>query len=249
MSNESKNLSVIGHLSELRKRLIRSLIVVAVTSILAFVFYERIFDILLYPVQGIQLQAIELTEMLGTIMRVCFATGIIVAVPWLTYELIMFVSPALTSREKKYVFLILPWIAVMFLAGVAFSYYVMVPRMVSFLLTFGSDIAATVPRVKDYISLVTKLLLAVGLVFEMPVLTTFLARIGVIKPEWLASQRKIAIILAFIVAAIITPTVDPINQCIVALPMVVLYEMCIWLAKLVYRKRKAAEAEADAELD
>jgi sec-independent protein translocase protein TatC len=244
MSADEQKLSVIGHLGELRKRLLRSIIVVAITSILAFVFYEQIFQIMIYPVKGIELQAIELTEMLGTIMRISLVSGIIVAVPWLTYELVMFVSPALTRREKKYVYLILPWIALMFLGGVAFSYFIVVPRMVSFLLTFGSDIATTVPRVKDYISIVTRLLLSVGLVFEMPVLTTFLARIGVLKPKWLSDKRKIAIIVAFILAAIITPTIDPINQCLVALPMVFLYEMCIWLAKLVYKRGESEDAPA-----
>jgi len=244
MSSEEKKLSVIGHLSELRKRLIRSIIVVAVTSMLAFIFSEQIYHILTYPVSGIELQAIELTEVLGTTMRVSLVAGIIVAVPWLTYELIMFVSPALTPREKKYVYLILPWIALMFLGGVAFSYFIIVPRMVSFLLGFGSEIAETVPRLRDYISVVSRLLLSVGLIFEMPVLTTFLARIGVLKPEWLSGKRKIAIIVSFILAAIITPTIDPINQCLVALPMIVLYEMCIWLAKLVYKKSPAADTQA-----
>ena len=148
----------------------------------------------------------------------------------------MFVSPALTGREKKYVYLILPWIALMFAGGIVFSYFIITPRMVTFLLTFGSDIATPQIKVGNYISIVTRLLLAVGLIFEMPVLTTFLARIGVLKPEWLSGKRKIAIVVSFILAAIITPTIDPINQCLVALPMVVLYEMCIWLAKLVYKR-------------
>ncbi|MFC2055986.1 twin-arginine translocase subunit TatC [Chloroflexota bacterium] len=241
MSNDEKKLSVLGHLGELRKRLIRSLIVVTVISILSFIFYEQIFDILIGPApQDIELQAIEMTEMIGTIMRVCMVSGIILAMPFLTYELIMFVSPALTSKEKKYVYLILPWIALMFAAGVVFSYYILIPRMVTFLLTFGSNIVTTVPRIKDYINVVTRLLLVVGLVFEMPVLTTFLARLGILKPKWLVDKRKAAIIVAFILAGMITPTIDPINQSLVAIPLIILYEMSIWLAKLVYRKESRA---------
>ncbi len=242
MSDDEK-ISVVGHISELRRRLIRSIIVVAVASILAFSFYQYIFDILVYPVQDIELIFIELTEMLGTIMRVSLTAGIIVSIPWLTYELIMFVSPALTRREKKYVYLILPWIALMFIGGVVFSYFIVVPRMISFLLTFGADIATPQIKIGNYISIVTRLLVSVGLVFEMPVLTTFLARIGVLKPEWLWGKRKIAIVFAFIAAALITPTIDPINQCLIALPIIILYEMCIWLAKLVYKKRPADETE------
>jgi len=237
MSNDEKKLTLLGHISELRKRLIRVLIAVAVAAVLAFVFYQQIFDILKAPAPpDIQLQAVEMTEMLGTIMRVCLVSGIILAMPYLTYELIMFVSPALTRREKRYIYLILPWIALMFAAGVIFSYFILIPRMTEFLVTFGGNIASIEPRIGSYINIVTRLLLAVGLVFELPVLTTFLARLGIIKPKWLADKRKIAIILAFILAAMITPTIDPINQTLVALPLVILYEMSIWLARLVYRK-------------
>lgn len=241
MSSEEKRLSMLGHIGELRKRLIRSLAVVVVAAIITFVFHQWIFEILIAPAQGIQLQAIEMTEMLGTIMRVSLFAAIILAMPYLTYEVIMFVSPALTRREKLYVYLALPWIALMFIGGVLFAYYILVPNVTKFLLTFGSEIAPTVPRIKDYINVVTRMMLAVGLVFEMPVVTTFLARIGVLKSQWLARKRREAIIVSFILAALITPTIDPINQALVALPLIVLYEMSIWLAKLAQRRRPATE--------
>ena len=242
MSNGEDRLSVLGHLTELRKRLIRSVIAVVITSILSFIFYKQIFDILIYPAQDINLIFIEMTEMIGTIMRVCLVSGIILAMPYLTYELIMFVSPALTSKEKRYVYLILPWIALMFAAGVVFAYFILIPPAVQFLTTFGSDIATPQIKIGNYISIITRLLLAIGLVFEMPVLTTFLSRLGVLKPKWLSDKRKMAIILAFILAAIITPTFDPINQSLVAVPLVVLYEMSIWLSKLVHRKEPQSVA-------
>lgn len=227
----------------MRKRLIRSVIAVIITSTLSFVFYQQLFDLLILPAPGIELQSIEMTEMLGTIMRVCLASGVILAMPYLTYELIMFISPALQRREKKYVYLALPWIALMFAGGVAFGYFIAVPRAVDFLLTFGSDIATPQIRIGNYISIVTRLLVSIGLVFEMPVLTTFLARMGVIKPKWLADRRKAAIIIAFIVAALITPTIDPINQTLIAAPLVVLYEMSIWLARLVAKKETKPNAD------
>jgi len=237
MSNDEKKLSVLGHLTELRKRLIRSVIAVVITSIICFIFYQQIFDILLFPApQDIELIFIEMTEMIGTIMRVCLVSGIILAMPYLTYELIMFVSPALTRRENRYVYLILPWIALMFAGGVVFAYFILIPRITGFLISFGSDIAAPQIKIGNYISVVTRLLLAVGLVFEMPVVTTFLSRLGVLKPKWLSDKRQTAIILAFILAAIITPTIDPINQSLVAAPLIVLYEMSIWLARLVHKK-------------
>jgi len=247
MSNDEKKLSILGHLAELRKRLIRSLIAVVITSILSFIFAEQIFNILISPApQDINLIYIEMTEMIGTYMRVCLVSGIILAMPYLTYQLIMFVSPALTRREKRYVYLILPWIALMFAAGVVFAYFILIPRLTEFLLTWPPGIATPQPRIGNYISVVTRLLLVVGLVFEMPVVTTFLSRLGIVKPKWLADKRKAAIILAFILAAIITPTIDPINQSLVAAPLIILYEMSIWLAKLVQRKEPEVVTSASS---
>jgi len=234
--SDAKKLSVLSHLGELRSRLIRSVIAVAIASVIAFIFRDWIFYILILPAEGINLIYIEMTEMIGTIMRVCLAAGIVLAMPYLVYQGIMFVSPALTRKEKKYVYLILPWIALMFLGGVAFGYFILVPPATRFLLTWGADIATPEIRIGNYISIVTRLLLAIGFVFEMPVITTFLSRLGIIKPKWLSDRRRLAIIVAFILAAIITPTFDPINQSLVAVPMIVLYEMSIWLAKLVQRK-------------
>jgi sec-independent protein translocase protein TatC len=242
MSDNDKKLSVLGHFGELRKRLIRSIIVLVITVIISFVFYQQIFQILIYPApEGITLQAVKMTEMLGTTMRVALICGIILAMPYLTYEFIMFVSPALTRREKKYVYLILPWIALMFAGGVVFAYYILIPRITGFLIGWGSNIVTVQPMFSDYVNVVTRLLLVTGLIFEMPVLTTFLSRIGIIKPQWLSSRRKPAIIIAFILAAIITPTIDPINQCLVALPLIILYEMSIWLSKLVYKRKASAD--------
>jgi len=192
---------------------------------------------LIKPAGDINLIFIEMTEMIGTYMKVCLASGIILAMPYLIYQLLMFVSPALTQKEKKYVFTVLPWVTLMFMGGVAFGYFILVPPATRFLITFGSDIAVPQIKIGNYISVVTRLLLAIGLVFEMPLVTTVLVRLGVITPQWLSSKRKLAIIFAFILAAIITPTFDPINQSLVAVPLIMLYEMSIWLAKLVQRRR------------
>ncbi|UCG10238.1 MAG: twin-arginine translocase subunit TatC [Dehalococcoidia bacterium] len=248
--SENQKSPVLEHLGELRRRLIRCLIAVVITSLIAFIFYEQIFNILKTPAPpNLNLQAIEMTEMIGTIMRVCLFSGIILAMPYLVYQALMFVFPALTPREKRYVYLILPWITLMFAGGVTFGYFILLPRITGFLMTFGGDIASIEPRIGSYINIVTRLLLATGLVFELPVVTTFLARIGLVSPKWLASKRKLALIFAFILAAIITPTIDPINQTLVAAPLIVLYEMSIWLAKLVYRGEKKAESLAPAVVE
>lgn len=235
MDNDKK-MTFLGHLLELKARLIKSVIAVAITTTISFVFAKQIFAILIRPTGGIDLIYIEMTEMLGTYMKVCLASGIILAMPYLIYHFVMFVSPALSPREKKYVYVVLPWIGLMFIGGVVFGYFVLIPPAVKFLVNFGSDIATPQIKIGNYISVVTRLLLAIGLVFELPVVSTFLARIGVISYRWLASKRKVAIIFAFILAAIITPTFDPVNQTLVAVPLIVLYEMSIWLAKLVQKK-------------
>ncbi len=244
MSSGGKKLTLIGHIQELRQRLIRIAIAVAITITISFIFYQRIFDILILPAQGFPFIFIEPTEMVGTIMKVCLTSGLILAMPYIIFEAIMFVSPALTRKEKRYLYITLPWIAFMFLAGVAFGYFILIPPAMKFLFSLGSDIAVPQIRIGSYINVITRLLLAIGLVFEMPVVITFLARIGVVKSQWLASKRKWAFIIAFILAAIITPTIDPINQTIVAAPLIVLYEISIWLAKLVQRKEKKVVASA-----
>jgi sec-independent protein translocase protein TatC len=236
-----KSSTILQHLEELRKSLLRCVIAVVITTALTFTFWHQLFHVLIRPAQGVSLIFVDLTEMIGTTFRVCLAGGIILAVPYLTYEFIMFVSPALTNKEKKYVYIVIPWIGLMFAGGVAFSYFILLPPAMRFLSTFGTDIATPQIRIGNYISIVTRLMLATGLIFELPIVTTLLANFGIISPRWLAGKRKWAIILAFILAAIITPTFDPINQSLVAVPLIILYEMSIWLAKLVY-KREAEPA-------
>ncbi len=245
MSGDARR-TVLSHLTELRQCLIKSAIAVVVTTIISFIFANQIFEILIRPAGDIDLIYIEMTEMIGTYMRVSLVAGIILAMPYLVYQFFMFVSPALSRKEKKYVYLILPWVTLMFAGGVAFGYFVLVPPATNFLISFGSEIATPQIKIGNYISVVTRLLLAIGLVFELPVITSFLARLGIITSKWLASRRRTAIIVAFILAAIITPTFDPINQSLVAAPLVILYEVSIWLAKLFQRKKPQADTSPPA---
>ena len=245
MSKDNR-LTITGHLIEIRQRLTISVIALVITVIVAFVFYEEIFHFLIAPAGNIPLIYTEMTEMLGTTMKVSLAGGVVLAMPFFVYQFIMFVSPALTRKEKKYVYIALPWIALMFAGGVAFAYFILLPPALKFLLTFGGDIATPQIKIGNYITLVTRLLVAIGVVFEIPVVITFLSRLGIVTPQWLSRKRKWAFIGAFILAAIITPTMDPINQALVAVPLVVLYEISILLSKLVYRRRVKADASSDS---
>ena len=233
---------IMEHLVEVRNRLFKSVAAIIVTTILAFIFYKQIFLFLTGPApDDLNLQTITIMEPLSIFFRVCLTAGIVVAMPFLVYQLFAFVSPALTGKEKRYIYMILPAVAVMFFIGVAFAYYVALPRAMGFFATFGKDLVgenglSIAPTISSYINIVTRLLLGVGLMFETPIIIMVLTRMGLVTPKWLAARRKLWIVLAFVIAALITPTFDPINQTIIALPLIVLLEMSIWLAKLVQRK-------------
>lgn len=250
-SAPSGTMPVQGHLVELRSRLGRSLIALLVGVIIAFAFYNQIFNILLLPLNqvvppeevasGAYLIRTELTEFIGVWFRVCLIGGLVIAMPYLVYQVFAYIAPALTSKEKRYVFSILPAVIIMFLFGVAFAYYVALPPAVGFLYEFGSEVAAPQIRIANYINIVTRLIMAVGVAFETPIIIMFLARMGLVTPQWLAGKRKVWIVLAFVISAMITPTFDPINQSIIAAPLIVLFELSIWLSKIVYRKRASTE--------
>lgn len=238
--SKDKKLTFTGHIVELRQRLTWSVIALVITTIIAFVFADEIFDFLIAPAGDIHLIYTEMTEMFSAYMIVSLAGGFVLAMPFFVYHIVMFVSPALTRQEKKYVYIALPWITLMFAGGVAFGYFILLPPAMKFLITFGSDIATPQIKIGNYITLVTRLLVSIGAVFETPVIITFLSRLGIVTPQWLAGKRKWAFIGAFLLAAIITPTMDPINQSLVAVPLVVLYEISIWLSRIVYRRRSKA---------
>ena len=229
---------ITGHLVEMRNRLFKAVAVVIVTTAVAFIFHQQIFDFLLHPA-GPDFAPVrqEMMEGLSTFFRVCLTAGIAVAMPFLVYQLFAFVSPALTAKEKRYIYWILPGVTVMFLAGITFAYFVALPPALGMLIGFGADFAVADISIKDYINIVTRMLLVIGLVFETPVIIMFLARMGLVTSKWLAARRKLWFVLAFVIAAIITPTFDPINQTIIALPLVILLELSIFLAKFVYKKR------------
>jgi len=144
------------------------------------------------------------------------------------------------------VWVLLPASVLSFAAGVAFGYYVLLPPAINFLLNFGGDIATPFIRIGSYVGLVTSLLFWLGAIFELPIVIFFLAKIGVVTPQWLAGKRKWVVVLAFVAGAMITPTFDPVNQSLVAGPIIVLYELGYWLARFGVRKKGKRDVEAEA---
>ena len=215
---------IMSHFSEMRRRFFRSVIAIIVATALSFIFYNQIFEFLLAPAgPEFDPNYIEVMEMLSTIFRVCLTAGFVIAMPFIVYQAFAFLAPALRPSEKRYVFTAVPFIGGLFLAGVAFAYYVALPAALNFLLNFGIDIADPEIRISNYINIVTRLLVAVGISFELPIIIMVLARVGIVTPEWLAGKRKIWLVVAFILGALITPTFDPINQTIIAIPLIILY--------------------------
>jgi len=231
------------HLEELRRRLTRAALGVLVATAVSFALTPRIFHLLLRPAGDIKPVFLDLTEMIGAYFQVAMLGGLVLAIPVILYEVVMFVAPGLTPRERRYLFWLLPSAAASFLVGAMFSYFVLLPPALRFLLTFGTDIATPQIRIGNYISVVTRLMLWTGLGFETPLVLFFLAKIGLVTYRGLSRFRRFAFIGAFVMGAIITPTFDPINQSLVAMPLILLYEIGIWLARLAAPARKPQPEE------
>ncbi len=244
----SREMTLRDHLEELRKRLFYTTAAVALGTAIAFVFRDRVLDFLLAPgfdgIPDTRPIYTEVTEMVAVVMKVSLMAGVVVALPVVLYQLVMFVTPGLTRRERVYLFIFLPGTVVVFGLGAAFCYYVLLPPAFRFLFTFGANNADAVIRIGSYMHVVTVLLFWMGIIFELPLVMFFLARLGVVTAGFLARFRRYAVILAFVAGAIITPTMDPVNQTLVALPIIVLYEVGILLARLGQRLRRRKPAPA-----
>ena len=237
-----------SHLVELRRRLTYAAISVLVTTAVAFVFHEQILILLMEPAQqfvdipnGKPIYT-ELTEFISVAAKTSLLVGLFVSLPFVLYQIVMFVAPGLNPKERKYLYILMPVSLLAFIAGAAFGYRVLFPPMVTFLLNFGSDVATPLISIRSYVNLMLTLLFWMGLIFEIPVVIFFLAKIGLVTPQALARNRRYAIVAAFILGAVITPTFDPINQALVAGPIIVLYEVSVWLAKLAARGRRSSAA-------
>lgn len=239
-SERDKELSLMQHLAELRTRLMITSFGVLIATVIAFVFAKDIILALEAPAHlGKPLQLISPTEGFTTYMRVSLFTGIALAMPVILYEIYAYVDPALRPKERRFLLTLGPFVLLLFVGGMAFCYFLLLPNAINFLFTFGSDVFEAAPRASEYISFVTTFILGVGLVFEMPVIILAVTRIGLVKRSWLAKQRRYVFLLVFILGAIITPTPDPFNQSLVAIPMYLLFEVGMLLSRFGGEPRRA----------
>jgi len=253
MSEEDKS-PFTEHLGELRDRLVRSFIAVALGFVAAYFFKEKLFAILTAPLVtamgengNAQMIFTGLPEAFFTYLKVSLLAGIILATPVLFYEFWMFVSPGLYRTEKKYVFPIVLLSVFFFLVGSCFGYFVVFPYGFKFFLGFANETISAMPSMKEYLSFASKMLLAFGFVFELPLVLTFMARMGLVTVPFLKKNRKYAVLLFFVGAAVITPP-DVVTQIMMALPLMLLYEISIVGAK-IFGKKPASKIEDDPEED
>jgi sec-independent protein translocase protein TatC len=229
-----------AHLEELRRRLIICFIAVGIGFVLSYGFKEKLFQVLTRPLIGVmqpgdKLIFTGLPEAFFTYLKVSFLAGIILATPVLFFQFWMFVAPGLYEKEKRLLIPIVSLSTVFFVGGAFFGYFIVFPYGFKFFLGFASDTIKPLPSMREYLSFASTLLLAFGLVFELPLIITFLAKLGMVSVPFLKKNRKYAILLFFIAAAILTPP-DVVTQILMALPLIVLYEISIIGAKIFGKK-------------
>jgi sec-independent protein translocase protein TatC len=237
MSNEAKSMGIWEHVNELRKRLFYSVLAMLLTTLASFSFALFLIKILAMPVGGLEkLQSIEVTENVSVFMRVSLLSGFIIALPFVLYQILAFIMPGLNPKERRWLGLSIPLITLFFVGGVLFAYYVMLPAAVPFLISFMG--IPTTPRLANYINFVTNLLFWIGISFEAPLVIFILAKLKIVSAKQLLKQWRIAIVVIAVLAAVVTPTVDPINMGILMAPLFGLYLISILFAAVARRNEK-----------
>ena len=235
-----RKMSFLEHLEELRKRLLVSLLSILGAFLLCWNFADRIFGWIALPLlkflpKGSKLVYTRLTEPFMLYMKVAFFAGIFVASPVIMFQLWRFIAPGLYKRERRYAAPFIISATFFFVAGGYFGWRVILPGACNFFLATGKEFTQMI-KVDDFFSFASKMILASGLVFETPILIFFLARLGIVTPAFLMQKFKYAIVLAFIIAAIVTPSPDMVNQTALALPMILLYLLGVGVAWLFAKK-------------
>jgi len=251
---------LVAHLAELRTRLLYSIVGLGLAFGLCFYFAEYIYEFLVHPYavavqgeEGRRLIFTALHETFFTYIKLSFWAAICLAFPIIATQIYMFVAPGLYKHERRAFLPFLFATPVLFIAGASLVYYGVMPVAIKFFLSFESaGLSGGLPiqleaKVNEYLDLVTKLIFAFGLAFQLPVVLTLLARVGIIDSDWLKRQRKYAIVIVFVAAAVLTPP-DPISQIGLALPILILYEVSILAARLIEKKREQQSTADDGDI-
>lgn len=229
-----QEMSIWDHVDELRTRLLIALGALIVTTGASFAFAQNLMVILARPIGGLQeLQSIQITENVGVFMRVSLLSGFILALPIMLYEILAFIMPGLYPNERRWLYISIPTATLLFIGGVIFSYAFMLPTAVPFLVSFGGIPSRPTPS--NYLGFVTNLLFWIGVAFETPLVVFILAKFKVVTPGMLLKQWRFAVVIIAVLAAMITPTVDPVNMGLLMAPLFAIYLLSILFAKLAVR--------------
>jgi len=241
--SKDARVSFFDEIETLRKHLFRALLALMITVSISFAFTEKLIDYLSQPVGGIDaLRAIEVTESIGVFMKVALMSGIIIALPYIAFEVWFFMAPGLKPRSKKFGLVGIPLSTLLFIAGASFSYFIMLPAALPFLLNFMGIQAELRPA--SYFSFILGVMFWIGVAFEFPLVIYALSAVGFVKPDVLKKQWRLAMVIISVLAAAITPTVDPVNMALVMLPMSLLYFISIGLSYIAYRNRDLQKEES-----
>lgn len=233
-AEDDGSMTLIAHLTELRSRLIKSLIAVAVGSVVGYCFIGDIMHYLTLPAG--KLYYMQPSEAFFTYIKVAIVAGFLLALPVVFYQAWRFFLPALTRKERLVLGLVVPISVLLFFAGLAFSFFLVLPAGIRFFMSFGNGELEALFSVNRYFDFVISFVLPFGFVFELPLIITILGKIGILSSRFLGKYQRIVIFLSFILGAIITPTPDIFTQSMIALPMIVLYEVGYLIVRFVLRK-------------
>ena len=236
---EESSMTLMEHLIELRTRLIWVVGALVIGTLVAMIFVNPLLQFIVSPLSklGAQTQAIGPTDTITIFFKVSFTVGAVIAMPVIVYQLIAFMSPGLYPNEKRLLILTLPGVMALFFLGAAFAYFMLLPVAVSFLQNFLGDVIRQEWTIDRYVGFVTRIVFWIGVAFETPLVIAFMARAGLVSGPQLLRVWRQAIVIIAVVAAAITPTVDPINMSIVMGPLIVLYFGSVGLAYMLYRER------------
>lgn len=222
------------HLDELRKRLLHSLIAIVVGVLISIVIAEFLLEVLARPIGGLEkLLSLQVTENISAYFRVTLLGGFIIALPFIMIQLYLFVAPGLTRQEQRWVMIAVPFALLLFIAGAIFAYFVMLPAALPFLIEFPGP--TVLPKWNDYINFITSLIFWIGLSFETPLIMFMLAKLDIVNARGLLKHWRFATIAIAVIAAVATPTPDPINMVILMAPLLFLYFLGILLAAIARR--------------
>ena len=246
--DDNGRMSFLEHLDELRRRIIVSAAAVFVGFLVAFAFINRIFGFIMRPLQqvlpeGGKLMYTEPAEAFLLYMKVAALVGLLMAAPVVLWQLWLFIAPGLYANEKRFAIPFVVFSTFFFLAGAVFSHYMVFPWAWRFFAGFSTDYMEFRPKIGPVFSLYVRMMLAMGLVFEMPTLVLFLARIGLVTPRFLIRNTKYAVLVIFVVAAVLTPGPDIVSQLLMAGPMILLYAISIVIAWIFQKKREPDAVE------